>query len=391
MPKRDRILNLPGFTLQKVTGKNPLVLHVRYRRVPRCPHCASKNLRKKDSFWRRVLHHTLARRQTYLAFKAHKFYCRHCRRYFNQTFPGILKYQRATEGLKEEIFRQHTQGIDQKALAEHFKVGSQTIERWYHQCYQQKRNHYANQRCPHVLGIDEHRFSKTQGYATTLCDLKRQRIYDITKGKSAAKLNHYLNQLQGKERVKVICMDLSSTYRSIAQHYFPNAKIVADRFHVIQLLNHMFLKTFHHIDPNLKYQRGLLAALRTKEQNLADKRRRVRDHYLNKNPVIATLYHFQVRLYRLLMKKTRTAKQCRRLIPLFLNTIQQLKKSPFQALAKLGRTFYLWRDEIVRMWRFSKNNGITEGFHRKMKLIQRRAYGFKNFENYRLRVRVLCC
>ncbi|WP_432416312.1 transposase, partial [Legionella micdadei] len=55
---------------------------------------------------------------------------------------------------------------------------------------------------------------------------------------------------------------------------------------------------------------------------------------------------------------------------------------------------------------------ITEGFHRKMKLIQRRAYGFKNFENYRTqgallltisapvigkdpnyrtRVRVLCC
>ncbi|ARM32796.2 hypothetical protein GCS73_10765 [Legionella longbeachae] len=31
-----------------------------------------------------------------------------------------------------------------------------------------------------------------------------------------------------------------------------------------------------------------------------------------------------------------------------------------------------------------------EGFHRKMKLIQRRAYGFRNFENYRLRVKVLC-
>ncbi|HAT7074298.1 TPA: hypothetical protein JAN90_16370 [Legionella pneumophila] len=42
------------------------------------------------------------------------------------------------------------------------------------------------------------------------------------------------------------------------------------------------------------------------------------------------------------------------------------------------------------MWRFTKNNGITEGFHRKMKLIQRRAYGFRNFENYRLRVKVLC-
>ncbi|WP_162263071.1 MULTISPECIES: transposase, partial [Legionella] len=49
-----------------------------------------------------------------------------------------------------------------------------------------------------------------------------------------------------------------------------------------------------------------------------------------------------------------------------------------------------WREEVVRMWRFTKNNGITEGFHRKMKLIQRRAYGFRNFENYRLRVKVLC-
>ncbi len=33
------------------------------------------------------------------------------------------------------------------------------------------------------------------------------------------------------------------------------------------------------------------------------------------------------------------------------------------------------------MWRFARNNGIVAGFHRKMKLIQRRAYGFRNFEN----------
>jgi len=49
-----------------------------------------------------------------------------------------------------------------------------------------------------------------------------------------------------------------------------------------------------------------------------------------------------------------------------------------------------WQEEIARMWRYTKNNGITEGFHRKMKLIQRRAYGFKSFENYRLRVKMLC-
>lgn len=81
----------------------------------------------------------------------------------------------------------------------------------------------------------------------------------------------------------------------------------------------------------------------------------------------------------------------KRLLPVFIKMVEQLKHSHFKPLNTLGKTLYRWREEIVRMWRFTKNNGITEGFYRKMKLIQRRAYGFRNFENYRLRVRVLCC
>ncbi len=45
---------------------------------------------------------------------------------------------------------------------------------------------------------------------------------------------------------------------------------------------------------------------------------------------------------------------------------------------------------IIAMWRFSKTNGITEGFHNKMEMMSRRAYGFRNFENYRLRVLTHC-
>lgn len=78
------------------------------------------------------------------------------------------------------------------------------------------------------------------------------------------------------------------------------------------------------------------------------------------------------------------------MLPRFLEMIKELRESGFQSLRTLGNTLFKWRDEVVRMLRFTKNNGITEGFHRKMKLIQRRAYGFRNFENYRLRVRVLC-
>lgn len=390
MPRKDIILNLPGFSIKKAIGYQPIVLDVVYRRKPRCVYCNGKKLRKKCSFIRQVHHEPIGHRRTILRFKSHKFYCYDCRRYFNQQFPGIGKYQRATQRLHHVIFQRHTEGVSQKSLSRDFKLGKATIERWYHQEYVLAHKEVANQHCPTVLGIDEHFFSKKQGYATTFCNLRKHKIFDIVKGRSAGDLKNYLEQLPGRERVKVICIDLSSTYRHLIQQYFPNAKIVADRFHVIRLMLHQCMQTYQEIDPKMKNQRGLLAALRTNPDNLTEHRLKKRDEYLNQQPIIAAIYQFKRRLHRLLMKKTVQAKRCKKLIPIFLKMIQALKESPFKRLNTLGKTLYQWREEVVRMWRFTKNNGITEGFHRKMKLIQRRAYGFRNFENYRLRVRVLC-
>lgn len=280
--------------------------------------------------------------------------------------------------------------MSQKSLSRHYHTGKSTIERWYHYGYERQQKRITQPLCPRVLGIDEHSFSKKQGYLTTLCNLSKHKIFDVVKGRSGRDLEAYFASLAGKERVQVVCIDLSSSYRSLIKRHFPNAKIVADRFHVIRLINQFSMQTFHQIDPTIKYQRGLLMALKTNPSNLSPKRLCKREDYLRKQPVIATIYQFKVRLQRLLNKKHRSAKQCRRLLPIFLNMVQALKESPFEHLKTLGNTLYRWREEIVRMWRFTKNNGITEGFHRKMKLIQRRAYGFRNFENYRLRVRVLC-
>jgi hypothetical protein len=49
-----------------------------------------------------------------------------------------------------------------------------------------------------------------------------------------------------------------------------------------------------------------------------------------------------------------------------------------------------WQEPIACMWRFVRNNGVTERFHRKMKLVQLRECGFRNFENYRLHVIAQC-
>lgn len=367
-----------------------MLLEVYYRRVPRCVHCGSKRLRKKSSYIREVKHETIGHRLTLLRFKAYKFYCNDCKRYFNQQFQGIGKHQRATERLHYQVFHRHTQGASQQDLSKDFKMGKATIERWYHKRYLLEYKEMQNEPCPQVLGIDEHFFSKKQGFATTLCNLKRHKIFDIVKGKSAKDLRNYFANLPGKERVKVICMDLSSTYRQVVQQYFPQAKIVADRFHVIRLMLHQCIQTYQELDPKMKYHRGLLAILRTHPDKLTENKLKKRDDYFKQHPIIESVYQFKRRLHRLLMKKMMTAKQCRRLIPLFLKMLAALKDSPFKRLVTLGKTLNQWKEEVVRMWRFTKNNGITEGFHRKMKLIQRRAYGFRNFENYRLRVRVLC-
>ena len=93
----------------------------------------------------------------------------------------------------------------------------------------------------------------------------------------------------------------------------------------------------------------------------------------------------------LLLKKKKTAKQCKKLIPVFLDYIYRLKESRLSPLVTLGKTLESWQEEVARMFRFTKSNGILEGFHNKMEMISRRSYGFRNFENYRLRVKALCC
>ena len=390
MPRTNSTLNLPGFSIIKTSGTHPVIATVRYKGKERCIYCRSSNLRKKDRFMRRVQHESLGLRQMILEFTGYKYHCRDCLRYFRQRFPGILPYKRSTEALRHEVYTVHKRGMSQVDLSNQYKISASTVERWFQDYYKRKNQELLQRECPQVLGIDEHSFSRKAGYATTFCDLRKHKIFDVVKGKSAASLHEYLMSLSGREKVRIVCMDMSVTYRSIIRKYFPNAKIVADRFHVIRLLGHMFLKTCQTIDPESKHKRGILSILRKNPENLTEREQLLLESYLKKHPAIRAVYDFKQKLHKLLMVKRQTRKQARMIIPKLLGSIEQLKSSGFTHMQTLGKTFDDWTEEIARMWRFTKNNGITEGFHRKMKLIQRRAYGFKNFENYRLRVRILC-
>jgi len=294
-----------------------------------------------------------------------------------------------SEAFRKEVFVKHHDGICQKILARRLNIGQATIERWYQDHLKIKFSRRQNNPCPRVLGIDEHFFTRKQGYATTFCDLAKHAIHDVALGRSAKALAPYLDQLPDKRNVRVVVMDLSETYRNIARQYFPNAKIVADRFHVIRLVNHHFLKLWQQIDPLGRKNRGLLSLMRRHEANLSEIQRLRLFDYFARFPALAPIWTFKQKLCRLLLTKNRTREQCKRLLGVYLHYLRLLNDSPFDAMSTLGRTLESWAKEIVRMWRFSRSNGITDGFHNKMELISRRAYGFRNFQNYRLRVRTL--
>ena len=96
------------------------------------------------------------------------------------------------------------------------------------------------------------------------------------------------------------------------------------------------------------------------------------------------------KICQLLCLKHLSKQSCRQRISQFLQAIATLRQSGFEPVLPLVKSLLEWIEKITRMWRFTRNNGITEGFHRKMKSIQRRAYGFRSFENYRLRVIAQC-
>jgi transposase len=238
-----------------------------------------------------------------------------------------------------------------------------------------------------VLGIDEHFLTKKKGFATTFVDLKNHNVFDVTLGRSELSLRSYLRRLPGKDHVQVIVMDLSETYRSIARRHFPQATIVADRFHVLRLVNQHFLKVWQQFDAAGRKNRGLISLMRRHAWRLSDEQQHNLDLYLDDYPVLKALYKAKQRLNRYLLLKTLNHRTANRKLPGFLDLIDQLAASPLHALA---RTLKSWLEPIIAMWRFSKSNGITEGFHNKMEMMSRRAYGFRNFENYRLRVLTHC-
>ncbi|XHR30061.1 MAG: ISL3 family transposase [Chthoniobacteraceae bacterium] len=384
-------IGISGYQVLYTEATLPLKIHVKPEaQTCSCPCCGGGRLHSKGRYQKQVRHLDRFGEPTALVVHTRRLRCLDCRHSFVPPLPGLLPGRHSSEPFRENAYCQHHNGICVSTLARILHIGSATIERIYHQFTERKAKERSSLRCPMVLGIDEHTLHKGQRFATTFVDLKNHRVFNVVPGRSPRELAPLVARLQGREHVRVVCIDLSSPYRALIRKWFPNARIVADRFHVIRVVIHHFMALARAIAPDLKNNIASLAVLRKAPHKLTPVQTLRLERLFATYPALQPLHTEMHRLRALLNQKHRRRRECRPLAQELLGFIDRLTTSRFEPLITLANTLRSWAEPIACMWRFTRNNGITEGFHRKMKLIQRRAYGFRNFRNYQIRVLAAC-
>jgi len=352
-----------------------------------CPRCKTYCSQRYGRVSVLVRERPLAERPLWLRVHKHRLYCKVCRKAFTEPTPGVYARRRTTQRYQKWVA---SEAGDVKNLQTVAKRCRCSIGYVFNAFYEQAEIHLRElqqKKWPTTLGIDEHFFSRSQGhveFCTVFTDLKSNKLFEVGRTKNTKALLAQLESIPGREQVKLVCIDLSSGYRALVKKLFPNAQIVADKFHVLRLLHPEITKQGRLIHGH-KQDLGNRKRLLRNRHNLDYWQRSDIDHYLKRYPELREVYEFKERLF--------TLYRCRgvkRAYLSYLRIVEGLKNSHQKRLQSLARTLTKWRDEILNYFRYQVTNGPTEAINARAKALQARACGYKSFKNYRLALLNAC-
>lgn len=250
-----------------------------------------------------------------------------------------------------------------------------------------------------AIGLDETSFVKSGSrvhtdYATTVADVEHHQIIDILPSRNFVEVAGWIDKqpVAWKERIRFGALDMSATYAAVYSVVLPKASQVVDPFHAISLANRCLDTIRRRVqneqtghrgrrdDPLYRARRALLVG----EEKLgveATERLASLLELGDPQAEVAIAYRIKERLRE--FYRAGDPDEARQL----LEELQRhcLKRAMPPEVQRLGRTIRQWFDKLCNYHLAKVSNGPTEALNNLIKRIKRIGFGFRNFENYRIR------
>ncbi|MFD1440783.1 ISL3 family transposase [Lacticaseibacillus hegangensis] len=352
-----------------------------------CPSCGMPALRRNGHIRTRIHVNGPTDRPVILELDKQRWRCRNCRSTLTATTPLVKPNHAISNGISEYALKLSKLAIPGKQIASITGISTTSIERIIDDNIKPKPLNYL----PVNLCFDE--FRSTHSTMSFICiDADTHKRVTVLGDRLSATIKDFFKSHYSSEQragVKHICMDMNAAYQNFAHELFPNAEIVIDRFHVIQLIGRAMdqiriqalkqisdkhsreykalktnWKTLHKAKPDAKhrhYRFGLNESLTDQE---------VIDVGIDPFPKLKTAYETYIDIHDALL-----GGHPKRLKALIEN-YQPCGEPMDTAIATLKLNIR----GVLNASQTLLSNGPIEGVNRKIKELKRSCYGFANQE-----------
>ena len=240
------------------------------------------------------------------------------------------------------------------------------------------------------IAIDEIHLGKRHRYITLVLDLDSGAVVFVGNGKGGDALKPFWRRLKSsRARVRAVATDMSPAYIAAVIQNLPQARLVFDRFHVVKLFNEKLTQLRRELYREatdllqMNVLKGIRWLLLKNPDNLDDeKNEQQRLHEaLELNHSLAVAYYLKEDLRQFWEQPDR--RTAARFLKDWCN---RAEASGIRLLQRFANTLRGHRNGLLAWYAHPISTGPLEGVNNKIKLLQRRAYGYRDLELFKLRI-----
>jgi len=357
----------------------------------RCAICGSRRIVRRGSQLRRFRSLPIGRRGVQILLDVPRVRCADCGE-LRQVSVDFADERRSYTRAFERYVLELSHHMTIRDVAEHLEVGWDLVKD-IQKRYLSRRFRRIKLKHLRRIAIDEIAIGRGHRYLTVVLDLKSGAVVFVGQGKGADALKPFWKRLQrSRARIEAVAMDMSPAYISAVQAHLSKAVIVFDHFHVIKLFNEklsdlrreLYREATEQLHKDvLKGTRWLLLKNPENLDGTRDEAKRLHEA-LTLNQPLATAYYMREDLRRVWEQSDRAAAQ--RVLD---DWIRRAECSGIRTLIRFAHTLAAHRSGILNYYDHRISTGPLEGTNTKIRVLQRRAYGFRDVEFFKLKIYAL--